>query len=94
MDKEARRVFAKIAAAVRSAQQLHGVSDAELSKRSTIEPNALEQILSGEKEALPLHVVYLLAGALEVRPAQLMQGIEWVPDGDGGGKYRIDESSN
>ena len=91
MDEETRRVFAKIGTAVRKAQQLRGVTDAELSGRATIEPDALEQILSGEKEALPLHVIYLLAGALEVRPAQLMQGIEWVPDGEGGGAYRVEE---
>jgi hypothetical protein len=32
-----------------------------------------------------------LAGALEVTPGELYEGVAWLPDGEGGGEFRIEE---
>jgi hypothetical protein len=28
---------------------------------------------------------------LDVEPGQLHEGVAWIPDGEGGGEFRIDE---
>jgi transcriptional regulator with XRE-family HTH domain len=62
----------------------------QLAERSRLGREELEAILRGEKEA---HVdsIYLLAGSLEVTPGELYAGVAWIPDGEGGGEYRIDD---
>jgi hypothetical protein len=89
MDKEISQVLRQIGLAVKEAQRLQGISDDKLSQRSTVSLEDLALIRSGEKRDLPLHEVYLIAGALKVRPSQLLRGIEWVPDGHGGGTFYV-----
>jgi hypothetical protein len=89
MDSEISQVFVRIGVAVKETQRLRGISDDELSWRSTVNLEDLALIVKGKKPDLPLHEIYLIAGALEVRPSQLLRGIEWVPDGHGGGTYRV-----
>jgi transcriptional regulator with XRE-family HTH domain len=62
----------------------------QLAERSRLGREELEAILRGEEEA---HVdsIYLLAGSLEVTPGELYGGVAWIPDGEGGGEYRIDD---
>jgi transcriptional regulator with XRE-family HTH domain len=62
----------------------------QLAERSRLGREELAAILRGETEA---HVdsIYLLAGSLGVTPGELYEGVAWVPDGEGGGEYRIDE---
>lgn len=52
----------------------------------------VEAILQGETEA-HADSIYRLAGALGVTPGALYEGVAWIPDGEGGGEYRIDEGS-
>jgi transcriptional regulator with XRE-family HTH domain len=92
VDDETRAVLERIAGAVARAQRSGGLSTEELAARSTVAQSELEEILRGEAD-VALHTIYLLAGALGIRPAELLQGIEWVPDGSGGGEYRLDRSS-
>jgi transcriptional regulator with XRE-family HTH domain len=80
--------LARIAGAIVRAQEARGLSIAELASRSTVGRAELESILRGESD-LCLDTIYLLAGSLEVRPAQLLEGIEWIPDGSGGGEFRV-----
>ena len=67
-----------------------GLSLDQLAERSQMGKEDLEAILRGEEEA---HVdsIYLLAGSLDVSPGALYDGVTWVPDGAGGGEYRIDD---
>jgi transcriptional regulator with XRE-family HTH domain len=87
---KAQHVRARIAGAIVRAQEARGLSTAELASRSTVERVRLESILRGETD-LCLDTIYLLAGSLEVRPAQLLEGIEWIPDGKGGGEFQVED---
>jgi transcriptional regulator with XRE-family HTH domain len=75
MDDETRIVASRIAATARDIQQAKGLSTAALASRSGIEPAELEALLGGEVE-IPLPAIYLLAGALGVRPGRLLDGLE------------------
>ena len=67
-----------------------GYSFGQLAERSRMGQGELEAILRGEAEA---HVdsIYRLAGSLDVSPGELYDGVVWIPDGEGGGEYRIEE---
>ncbi|MBS1894146.1 MAG: helix-turn-helix transcriptional regulator [Actinobacteria bacterium] len=84
---DARRRFA---ANVERLRRQHDYSVEQLAERSQIGTGELAAILRGEVEA-PVEAVYRLAGALEVEPGQLHEGVTWIPDGEGGGEFRIDE---
>jgi transcriptional regulator with XRE-family HTH domain len=66
-----------------------GLSLDELAQRSEIGPSELAAILGGDIEA-QFDTIYLLAGALRVDPADLFEGVTWVP-GPGGGHYEVEE---
>ncbi|MBS1892222.1 MAG: helix-turn-helix transcriptional regulator [Actinobacteria bacterium] len=85
--EDARKRFA---ANVERLCRQHGYSVEQLAERSGIEGEALEAILRGEAEA-SVEAVYRLAGALDVTPGELHEGVAWIPDGEGGGGFRIDE---
>ena len=85
--EDARRRFA--ANVVRLCRQ-RDYSAEQLAARSRIGSEELEAILRGEAEA-SAEAVYRLAGALGVTPGELHEGIAWIPDGDGGGEFRVDE---
>jgi transcriptional regulator with XRE-family HTH domain len=90
MDDETRIVAARIAATAREVQRTKGLSTPELASRAGLEPAELDAILSGEEE-VPLPAIFLLAGALRIPPAQLLEGIEWVPAEHGGGGFRVSD---
>ncbi len=60
---------------------------AELAARAEIHRSHLTLILAGER-MVQLDTLVKLAGALDVSPAELLTGIEWVSDGEGGGEFR------
>jgi len=80
----------RFAANVERARRQHDYSVERLAERSGIERGELEAIMRGETEAR-VDSVLRLAGALEVTPAELYEGVAWVPDGQGGGEFRIEE---
>jgi transcriptional regulator with XRE-family HTH domain len=65
------------------------VSVRRLAERSLLEVARVEGFLEGVEEP-SVDEVFLLAGALEVEAAVLLEGIEWIPEGRGGpARYRI-----
>jgi transcriptional regulator with XRE-family HTH domain len=85
--QEARMRFATT---VERLRRQHGYSLDRLAERSELGKEELEAILRGEAEA-DVETIYRLAGALDCSPGDLYEGVAWVPDGEGGGEYRIDE---
>jgi transcriptional regulator with XRE-family HTH domain len=83
----------RFAANVERLRRQRGYSLDQLAERSQMGKTELEAILRGETEA---HVdsVYRLAGSLQVSPGKLYEGVAWIPDGEGGGEYRIDDRSD
>jgi len=63
----------------------------DLSRRVEVDRRGIERLLRGEAEA-DLDLIYRLAGALGAEPAELFEGIAWVPpDGDRAG-YLVEEA--
>ncbi|MBS1846482.1 MAG: helix-turn-helix transcriptional regulator [Actinobacteria bacterium] len=85
--EDARRRFA---ANVDRLRRQHGYSSEQLAERSRIGSEELGAILRCEVDT-PVEAVYRLAGALGVPPGDLHEGVAWIPDGEGGGEFRIDE---
>jgi transcriptional regulator with XRE-family HTH domain len=65
-----------------------GLSIERLGELSMLDRGRLERILDGTEE-ISIDMVFLLAGALGVEPSTLLEGVEWIPDGKGGGQYRV-----
>jgi transcriptional regulator with XRE-family HTH domain len=84
---DARRNFAR---RVGRMQQDRALSTDALAERAEIDRAELDRILRAEGP-VALDAVFLLAGALGVEPGELLEGIEWVPDGEGGGGYTTTE---
>jgi transcriptional regulator with XRE-family HTH domain len=80
----------RFAANVERLCRQHDYSMDQLVERSQIERDELDAILRGEAEA-DVDSIYRLAGALGVPPGELYDGVAWIPDGEGGGEYRIDD---
>lgn len=78
------------AAKVERLRRDRGLSVQVLAARANLDLDELEAILRGETR-IALDAVLLLAGALEVEPGELLKGLAWVPDEEGGGEYRVDE---
>jgi transcriptional regulator with XRE-family HTH domain len=64
-----------------------GLTPAELASRADIHRSHLTLILGGER-MVQLDTLVKLAGALGVSPAELLAGVNWVSDGEGGGEFR------
>ncbi len=80
----------RFAANVERVRTRRGYSLAELAERSQIDMGEIEAILSGETES-NVDSTYRLAGALDVSPGELYEGVAWIPDGEGGGEFRVDD---
>jgi transcriptional regulator with XRE-family HTH domain len=80
--------MAQVAASVVRVQRARGESTPQLARRSKIDEPRLERVLHGEED-LQLHTVFRLAAALEVTPATLLDGIEFVAEENGGGRFRV-----
>jgi transcriptional regulator with XRE-family HTH domain len=70
-----------------------GLSIAALAERAGIDRATLELILRGEGE-VAADTILLLAGALGVEPGDLLNGLAWVRDSQGGGEYRLVDSDD
>ncbi len=81
------------AANVERLRRRDGITIAELVERSELDRETIEGLLRGETEP-HLDTIYLIAGALGVDPANLFEGVAWIPDGRGGGEYRIRDDSD
>lgn len=90
MAQKSKQARMRFAANVERRRRRLGCSVDELAARSGLEKAELEAILRGEAEA-DVDLVYRLAGSLHVSPGDLYEGVAWVPDGEGGGEYRVDD---
>lgn len=81
----------RFAANVERLCRQHGYSRERLAELSGIGGEELDSILRGDAEA-SVEAVYRLAGALGVAPGDLHAGVAWVPDGEGGGEYWVEEA--
>ena len=80
----------RFAVNVERLRRQRGYSTERLAERSRLGTEELEAILRGEAEA-DVDSIYRLAGSLGCSPGELYEGVAWVPDGEGGGEYRIEE---
>lgn len=64
-----------------------GLTAAEVADLAELSLNHLNLILRGRR-MVQLDTLVKLAGALAVPPERLLEGIEWVSDGRGGGEFR------
>lgn len=64
-----------------------GLSVEQVADRAEIHTGHLCLILRG-KRMVQLDTLVKLAGALDLPPERLLEGVEWVPDGRGGGEFR------
>ncbi len=71
-------------------QRSRGLSIGQLARRSKIDEFELATIFRGARD-LQIQTVFRLAAALDCEPATLLQGIEWIPDQVGGGRFEIEE---
>jgi transcriptional regulator with XRE-family HTH domain len=71
-------------------QRDRGLSNQALADRAKLDLVDLEAILRTEGQ-VALDAIFLLAGALDVEPGELLAGIAWVPDEEGSGEYRVDD---
>jgi transcriptional regulator with XRE-family HTH domain len=65
-----------------------GLTVEELASRADVDPPLLESLAEGAPD-VGISAFARLAAALGVEPSDLLEGIEWVPDGRGGGEYRV-----
>jgi transcriptional regulator with XRE-family HTH domain len=66
----------------------HDLSIDDLARRAEMSPDDLRGFLA-ETPDIGVSAILRLAGALGVEPGELVGGIEWAPDGRGGGEYRV-----
>ncbi|HEY2056425.1 MAG TPA: helix-turn-helix transcriptional regulator [Solirubrobacterales bacterium] len=64
-----------------------GLSSDALAAKSGIDPLRLRDFLKGREEATAEDLLRL-AGAFGIEPGQLLTGVAWIPDEQGGGEYR------
>lgn len=92
MDDERRRLQeearAHLAKTVEGLARQQGLSLDDLAARSKVDGETIHRVLQGEVEA-DLDLIYRLAGALEIEPRRLFDGIAWVP-GESGGRLEVD----
>ena len=79
----------QFASNVQRAMAEKGLAANEVANRAELALNHLNLILRGER-TVQLDTLVKLAGALDVPPEQLLEGVEWVSDGRGGGEFRAD----
>lgn len=90
MNDEAKALRDGIAANLVRVMRRRRVSAPRLAERSLLGLDRVEAFLAATEEP-SVDEIFLLAAALEVEPAVLLERIEWIADGPGGGRYRIRE---
>ena len=83
-DPEPTRQFASN---VKRAMVARGLTVAEVADRAELSVHHVKRILRAER-TVRLDTLVKLAGALGTSPEQLLEGVEWVSDGRGGGEFR------
>lgn len=90
MAEETRDARAALAQRIDRLRCERGWTIEELANRAECDPVQLRSLLNSFPD-VGVSVIIRLAGALEVGPDELLEGIVWIPDGKGGGEYRVVE---
>jgi transcriptional regulator with XRE-family HTH domain len=77
-----------LVARIEALRQKRDWSIEDLARRAEMSPDDLRGFLA-ETPDVGVSAILRLAGALAVEPGELLGGIEWTPDGSGGGEYRV-----
>jgi transcriptional regulator with XRE-family HTH domain len=88
MSDSRRNAGAALVGRIEALRHERGLTVAELAARAEVD-RALLESLGDEVPDLGISVFARLAAALGVEPDDLLEGIEWIPDGRGGGEYRV-----
>lgn len=88
MPNETGNAGAVLVARVEALRRARAWTIDDLAERAEISLELLERFLADTPD-VGVSVVLRLAGALGVEPDELLRGIEWIPDGRGGGGYRV-----
>lgn len=91
MADETRDARATLARRIERLRCERGWTVGDLAERAECDPALLRSLPDGLPD-VGVSVIIRLAGALGVGPDDLLDGIEWLPDGEGGGEYRLDDS--
>jgi transcriptional regulator with XRE-family HTH domain len=92
MSDSPRNAGAALVGRIERLRRERGLTVAELAARADLD-RALLESFSDEVPDVGISVFGRLATALGVEPDELLEGIEWVPDGRGGGEYRVGGST-
>ncbi len=92
MAEETRDARAALAQRIERLRSERAWTIEELAERAECDLVQLRSLLDGFPD-VGVSVIIRLAGALRVGPDELLDGIEWSPDGEGGGEYRIEDSA-
>jgi hypothetical protein len=65
-------------------------SVAEVAERSELPKERVEGLLADDGVEPTMVELLRLAGALEIQPGRILEGIAWESDGAGGGGVRVD----
>ena len=70
--------------------EMRGLSIKTLAASAGIDQASIDAFRRGRREP-DAEDLMRLAGSLEVPVRDLLSGIRWVPDGKGGGEYRVEQ---
>jgi transcriptional regulator with XRE-family HTH domain len=88
MDSDATDARLALATRIDGLRALRGLTIDGLAERSGVDRRQIEAVLHGTSD-VGISVMLRLAGALEVKVEDLIDGISWMP-GPEGGRYRTD----
>lgn len=65
-------------------------SVADVAERSELPRERVESLMADQGVEPTMAELLRLAGALEIQPGRILEGITWESDGAGGGRVRVD----
>jgi transcriptional regulator with XRE-family HTH domain len=78
-----------LAAKLERRRRSRGMTVESVAERSGLDRAQVKRVLEGRENA-GISAMLRLAGALEIDPGELFDGIVWVPV-EGGGEYRVEK---
>jgi transcriptional regulator with XRE-family HTH domain len=90
MADETRDARAALSRRIERLRQERGWTIDELAEYADCEPAQLRSLLDRFSD-VSVFVIVRLASALEVGAEAILDGIEWIPDGKGGGEFRVED---
>jgi transcriptional regulator with XRE-family HTH domain len=88
MSDSPRKAGAALVGRIEGMRRERGLTIEELAARAEVDRTVLDSLAEGTPD-VGVSALIRVAAALDVDPGDLLEGIEWVPDGRGGGDYRV-----